>query len=151
MTNRTLSISLLSLSLLVACAGTRPDDVGGTGSALAPCPSSPNCVSSEATDEEHRIDALALAVAPDEAWAAIREEVARLPRTAVVSESAGALHAESTSALFRFVDDLELRLRSADGIVAVRSASRVGHSDLGVNRERVEALRAALRERGVVR
>ncbi len=151
MMNRNFGIALLSVSLLVACAGTRPDGVGNTGPELAPCPASPNCVSSEATDEAHRIDAFALAVAPEQAWPTIREEVARLPRTAVVSESADALHAECTSALFRFVDDLELRLRSVDDVVAVRSASRVGHSDLGVNRERVEALRAALRERGVVR
>jgi uncharacterized protein (DUF1499 family) len=60
------------------------------------------------------------------------------------------LHAECRSALFRFVDDLEIQLRPGEGIAAVRSASRVGYSDLGVNRKRVESLRAELAEAGVV-
>jgi uncharacterized protein (DUF1499 family) len=77
--------------------------------------------------------------------------VAKLPRTAVVETTPNYLHAESASAVFRYVDDLELQLREADESIAVRSASRMGRSDFGVNRRRVEALRAALRARGVVR
>jgi uncharacterized protein (DUF1499 family) len=53
--------------------------------------------------------------------------------------------------VFGFVDDLELHLRPAEKLIAVRSAARLGHSDLGVNRKRVEGLRAVLRERGVIR
>jgi uncharacterized protein (DUF1499 family) len=113
-----------------------------TGGRLAPCPRSPNCVSSDAADAEHGIAPLALAA---------REAVAALPRTRIVSEGGDSLHAECRSALFRFVDDLELQLRPAEGVIAVRSASRIGYSDLGVNRRRVEALRSALRARGAVR
>jgi uncharacterized protein (DUF1499 family) len=94
---------------------------------------------------------LELAAPAPEAWRAAREAVAALPRTRIVAESEGYLHAECRSALFRFVDDLELHLRADAGRIAVRSASRVGRSDLGVNRRRVEDLRAALRARGVVR
>ena len=61
------------------------------------------------------------------------------------------IHAECTSAVFGFVDDLELHLRPQEKLIAVRSAARLGYSDLGVNRKRVESLRAALRERGVIR
>jgi uncharacterized protein (DUF1499 family) len=118
---------------------------------LAPCAGSPNCVSSDAGDAQHGIAPLALAAPAADAWRAARDAVAALPRTAIVAESAGYLHAECRSALFRFVDDLELHLRDAEGVIAVRSASRVGYSDLGVNRRRVEALRSALRARGVVR
>jgi uncharacterized protein (DUF1499 family) len=77
--------------------------------------------------------------------------VAKLPRTRIVTDAEGYLHAECRSALLGFVDDLELHLRPADAQIAVRSASRLGYSDMGVNRRRVEALRAALAARGVIR
>lgn len=142
-----LSAVILSVVSLLGCAGTRPSDLGISSGSLAPCPSSPNCVSSAASGD-HAIDGFQLTGSPAEAWPAIREEVAKLPGTEVISETENYLHAESTSSLMRYVDDLELHLQ-ADGTVAVRSASRVGHSDMGVNRERVEQLRAALKERGV--
>ena len=91
-----------------------------------------------------------LATQPSAAWNVIRETVAALPRIRVVSEGEGYLHAECESTLLGFVDDLELHLRSDQGIVAVRSASRLGHSDFGVNRRRVESIRAALVDCGVV-
>jgi uncharacterized protein (DUF1499 family) len=108
-------------------------------------------VSSDAGDGRHAIAPLVLAGPPDDAWRAVRAAVGALPRTRIVSETPASLHAECRSALFGFVDDLELELRAAEGVIAVRSASRVGYSDLGVNRRRVESLRAALREQGAVR
>lgn len=131
--------------------GTRPASLGVRDGRLAPCPASPNCVSSDARDAAHAMEPLRFAQPPEKAWRAIREAVAALPRTAFVTETEDYLHAECRSALLGFVDDLELHLRPAEGIVAVRSASRVGYSDLGVNRKRVEELRATLRARGVVR
>ncbi len=92
-----------------------------------------------------------LLLAPEVAWPIVREEVAKLPRTILVTDSADYLHTECTSRIFRFVDDLELELRDSDNLVAVRSASRVGKSDLGVNRRRVEKLRSRLRDRGVLK
>jgi uncharacterized protein (DUF1499 family) len=77
--------------------------------------------------------------------------VSELSRTRIVTETADYLHAECRSALLGFVDDLELHLRPDEGIIAVRSASRLGYSDLGVNRRRVEGLRTSLIERGVLR
>jgi uncharacterized protein (DUF1499 family) len=131
-------------ALAAACAGARPENLGVAQGKLAACPSSPNCVSSDAHDAAHRVEPLAFAGAPAEAWRAARAAVAALPRTRIVSETEGWLHAECRSAVFGFVDDLELHLRPEAGAIAVRSASRVGHSDLGVNRRRVESLRAAL-------
>ncbi len=134
----------------LSCSGKRPSTLGISDARLAPCPSSPNCVSSDASDEGHRVAPLALSASPDDAWRAIREEVASLPGTTVMHESTDYLHAECASALVGFVDDLELHLRPADNLVAIRSASRVGYSDLGVNRRRVERLREALQVRGIV-
>ncbi len=74
-----------------------------------------------------------------------------LPRTRIVTETDDYLHAECRSAFFGFVDDLELHLRPTQGIIALRSAARLGHSDFGVNRKRVENLRLLLRNQGVIR
>ncbi len=107
---------------------------------LQPCPATPNCVCSE----DGGLLPLRSPGPAGEAWRRARAAVAGRPRTRIVAEAAGYLHAECRSALFRFVDDLELRLDDAAGVIHVRSASRLGRWDLGVNRRRVEALRAAL-------
>lgn len=148
---RIATMLVVGLSLL-SCAGTRPEDLGVASGRLTACPDSPNCVSSDAgsADEVHHIAALALSGDASEAWKLAREAVAGTERTEIVVEHEGYLHAESTSALMRYVDDLELHLRPDQGSIAVRSASRVGQGDMGVNRARVEALRARLAERGVV-
>ena len=119
-------------------------------SRLAACPRKPNCVYSDASGSVHGIAPLALAVPADEAWRVVEEVIESLPRTRIVDREHGYLHAECRTALLRFVDDLELELREAAGEIAVRSASRLGYSDLGANRARVEDLRSRLRERGVV-
>ena len=144
-------MSLVLVMSTLSCSGKQPSSLGVSDGELAPCPSSPNCVSSDATDPEHRVEPFLLAGDPADAWPVISEEVARLPRTTLVDQTTSYLHAECASAVFRFVDDLELQLRAASNVVAIRSASRVGRSDLGVNRRRVERLREALRRRGVIR
>lgn len=90
-------------------------------------------------------------MAPGEGWRAARTAIDGLPRTQIVSSTDEYLHVECRSAVFGFVDDLELHLRPQEKLIAVRSAARLGHSDFGVNRKRVEGLRAVLRERGVIR
>jgi uncharacterized protein (DUF1499 family) len=137
--------------VLLACTGTRPPEVGVHAGALRPCPSTPNCVSSDAGDPPHHVAAFHLAVPAADAWSATVRAVEAMPRTAVLTRTDEFLHAECTSRIFRFVDDLELQLRSAEGVIAVRSASRLGRGDMGVNRRRVESLRAALAEQGIVR
>ncbi len=116
---------------------------------LNACPSSPNCVSSDASTQRHAIDPLHLCVEPARAWIAAVNAVRNSPRTRIVTETSDYLHAEYASSFFGFVDDLELHLRAAERIIAVRSASRLGYADFGVNRARVEQLRAMLRAQGV--
>ncbi|MEM1401843.1 MAG: DUF1499 domain-containing protein [Pseudomonadota bacterium] len=104
---------------------------------LADCPSSPNCASSErGTPDEKRVDAL-----PSDAWAKLPAAVEAMGGIVTVAEPTY-LAAQFTSKTFKFVDDLEFRLD--DDAVQVRSASRVGYSDRGVNKARIEALRVAL-------
>ncbi len=115
-------------------AGTAPGLVDG---ALAPCPEAPNCVSSEAgVDADHAVEALPLA-----AWDGAPAAIEALGG-AIVAQDEGYIAATFSSGVFKFVDDVELR--RADDAVHVRSASRVGYSDLGVNRKRVDALREKL-------
>ena len=118
------------------------------GAELVPCPASPNCVSSEAQDADHHVAPLHFAVAAVDAWRILKERVAMLPRTVIVTEKPGYLHAQSESAVFGFVDDLEFYLRPVQGLIAVRFAARTGYYDFGVNRQRVEELRAAFRHAG---
>jgi len=111
---------------------------------LDPCPGTPNCVCSQDADARHAIAPLRIDAPADQAWASVRAIVSGWPRTTIVREEPGFLHAEVRSLLFRFVDDVHLLLDEDAGCIHVRSASRVGRSDLGVNRRRVEALRAAI-------
>ena len=130
-------------------AGKPSHTPGISAGRLAACPARPNCVCSDASDPPHAISALILSTPHERAWEAARSAVLSLPRTQIVSESKGYLHAECRSGVFGFVDDLELHLRPQSDSIAVRSASRLGYSDFGVNRKRVESLRAALAAHGV--
>lgn len=117
---------------------------GVDGDRLAPCPSSPNCVLSEPeADAGHAVEPLELPAT--DGWAAAAAAVRALGGE-VERDTGEYLHATFTSRLFRFVDDLELRREGSRA--QVRSASRVGYSDLGVNRKRVEKLRGALNPAG---
>ena len=124
---------------------------GITDGRLADCPDSPNCVCSDNVGTTHAIEPFRLNNVTADAWSRIERIVRELPRTRVVSCSTDYLHAECTSAFFGFVDDLELHLRRDEGIIAARSASRLGYSDLGVNRKRVEQLRAILLAQDILR
>lgn len=140
-----------SAMMIISCAGgggARPPEEAGK---LPPCPESPNCVSSDAPPGSHFIAPFLIVGDPVHAWQAVVRTVSGWPRTRVVAQGPDFLEVECRTALLRFVDDLELRLRAAEGQIAVRSASRLGWSDMGVNRKRVESLRAALEAQGVVR
>ena len=132
----------------VSRAAGKSASIGDAGTGLAPCPASPNCVSSEAQDADHQVAPLSFTVPAVDAWRILKEQVAKLPRTVIVSEKPGYLHAQCKSAILGFVDDLEFYLRPAQGVIAVRFAARTGYFDFGVNRQRVEELRAAFQHAG---
>jgi len=143
--------AFLACSLVLAsCAGSRPTNLGVKDTRLSPCPSSPNCVCSDDLDSPHAIPVFRLTGSSADGWRAAKAAVAALPRTTIVTQTDDYLHAECASAVLGFVDDLEFYLRSEAGVIAVRSASRLGYSDMGVNRRRIEELRAALTRDGVL-
>jgi len=96
------------------------------------------------------VQPLRLAIDSRQAWDAVVDAVSSLARTRIVAHSDTYLHAECRSAVFGFVDDLELQLRPDENLISVRSASRLGYSDFGVNRRRVERLRAILANQNIV-
>jgi uncharacterized protein (DUF1499 family) len=99
-------------------------------------------VSSDCDGKRHGIAPLELGGRDAlEVWRAVKEAVGAMPRHRIVTETGDYLHVECRSALCGFADDLELQLRPEEGVIAVRSASRLGYSDFGVNRRRVEFLR----------
>ena len=109
---------------------------------LPPCPSSPNCVSTQAQDEGHAIAPISYRKPRAEAKEALKEVIRSLPRMQLVEEDEIYLHYEATSLLLRFVDDVEFLLDDQAKIIHFRSASRTGYGDLGVNRKRMEQVRA---------
>lgn len=126
---------------VMARTARMPENLGARQGRLAPCPSSPNCVSSQAEDASHRVAPLEFEGSAGEAWQAALAATASLDRTRIVTDTGQYLHAESRSRIFGFVDDLELLLDAREKVIHVRSASRTGYSDLGVNRSRVQTLR----------
>ena len=117
---------------------------GPSGGALAPCPPTRNCVSSQASDPVHAIDPLPDLGGPEATLAGVREVLRGTGRARVVTEADGYLRAEFTSRVFRFVDDVEFLWSDEERVLHVRSASRVGRGDLGANRRRLESIRAHL-------
>lgn len=123
-------------------SGNRPTNLGVNNGKLAPCPNSPNCVSSQSTDTQHQIAPLTFTTNPQQAITNLKNIIQSLPRTKIITETEDYIYAEFKSALMGFVDDVEFYLDSQANIIHVRSASRLGQSDLGVNRQRIEAIRA---------
>jgi uncharacterized protein (DUF1499 family) len=118
---------------------------------LSPCPTSPNCVSSQApSDSSHFIAPFTIKTSSSEAWAAIKNVLKNQSRTVISKETDNVIDAEMTSLVFRFVDDVQILLNKAARLIHIRSASRTGHSDLGVNRKRVEQIRTQLQQAGVI-
>jgi uncharacterized protein (DUF1499 family) len=129
---------LLVLSLgLFHLVGPVPPELGVRAGSLAPCPSQAHCARADWASSDPEADLARLAAA-----------IEAMPRTQVLERSGDYLHATASSALFGFVDDLELHADSSQGVLQARSVSRLGDSDLGVNGRRLAALQQALAERG---
>lgn len=137
-------ISLVTIPVgalvLLRLTSSRPDHLGVHKGRLAECPTSPNCVSTTATVESQRMDPIPFDGSPEDARQRLRNLLANRPRTKIVTDESDYLHAECTTPLFRFVDDVEFLIDADARQIHFRSASRVGHSDLGQNRRRMKEI-----------
>jgi uncharacterized protein (DUF1499 family) len=137
-------IGICASLFLLGCAQNRSRSIGINDGQLSPCPESPNCVSSQSADEKHSIDPLSYGVPDSDPMAKLKEIISSMKRSRIVAEEDNYLRAEFRSALFRFVDDVEFHLDTDNRVIHVRSASRTGHYDFGVNRKRIELIRSKL-------
>ena len=156
------SFTLIAIVLAIAFllwsnnifAGSPPANIGVTNGKLADCPATPNCVSSQAptTDSQHglakplpwRIAPIPMSGDTPTTMAQLKQVIQGMPRTNIVKETNNYLYVEFSSKLMRFVDDVEFYLDNDTKMIQVRSASRLGESDLGVNRQRIEEIRSLL-------
>ena len=120
---------------------SRPKDAGLADGKLRPCTDSPNCVCSEYPDGAHSIAPLSFSGDADAAWRRLISMLNDQPRTTIDEQTEDYIQARVRTRILRFEDVLEFRLDRAAGQIHVRSASKVGYSDLGVNRRRIESLR----------
>ena len=115
---------------------------------LSSCPESPNCVVSQNGDDAHSIAAIPYTSDRATAKETLLKVLSVVPRTEIVEQTDNYIHAESTSRIFKFVDDVEFYFPEGEKVIELKSASRVGESDLGVNRRRIEQIRLAMEDIG---
>ena len=137
--------------LVLAClswSATKPSDLGVHEGHLLPCPPIKNCVHSRSDDRSCGVQPIRFRRSATDAMEHLRQLIQQMPRSKVVKSTDTYLHAEFTSPLFRFVDDAEFSFDTKREEIHFRSASRVGYSDLGANRDRMNAIREQFEKGG---
>jgi len=142
------ALNLAANLILAGCSGVPPANLGVKDGRLARCPDTPNCVSSQSADGRHAVAPLTYSTSEAEALVSLKEIVLQMKGARITEETDGYIHAEFTSTICRFVDDVEFTVNESLKTIDLRSASRLGYSDFGVNRKRIEAIRTAWKARG---
>lgn len=137
----------IAVTFLRSVTAARPDHLGAVDGKLAPAPSSPNCVSTQTDSESHKMEPISYQQDDVDVIRCLREIVLSQPNATVIEETDSYLYAEFRSQIFRFVDDVEFLIDKDSRVVHFRSASRTGHSDLGVNRSRMNRIRTEFLKR----
>ncbi len=135
-------VLLIFMVLMLGCSVGRPAYLGVTHGNLSPCPDSPNCVSSQSPDKSHFIEPIPYEGEQQLVRDCLVEVVQGMKRSKIVTVRDDYIHAEFTSAFFRFVDDVEFYFDDNTKTIHIRSAARIGYSDFGVNRKRLEEIRS---------
>ncbi len=138
---KALLFSWISIFVLLDCSSTRPATLGVTKGRLAPCPDAPHCVSTQSEDEGHRMKPFSYTTSQAEAQEKLLTIIRLMKRTKIISIKNDYLHAECTSAFFRYVDDVEFYFDDEQKLIHFRSSSRLGYYDVGVNRRRMGKIR----------
>jgi uncharacterized protein (DUF1499 family) len=144
--NSKVQIILTMSILLTGCAGNM-SKLGIENGQLKACPTTPNCVSSQAKDKEHFIEPILITGSPLEAKKNILQTLKEFKQSKVKVVEDNYISAEFTSRILRFVDDVEFYFpdtKTREVIIHIRSASRMGYSDFGMNKKRIEQIRSKL-------
>jgi len=138
------SLMFISVPIMFLQAARASERLGVRNGRLAPCPGTPNCVSSTAGAPQHRLRPLSFCGDQPSTVSRLREVLHRMPGVRLVSVTDQYIHAQFRTPVFRFVDDAEFLLDPATARIHVRSAARIGYSDFGLNRRRIESIRGNL-------
>jgi len=149
MTERTTHALIVAL-LLTGCTGMPENNVDpATVTELDRCPSSPNCVSSADSGDSHYISPITIQGDPDAAWQTLHDILATDSSFEITASEEHYIRAQATTQILRFTDDVEFLLKRDAGRIDMRSASRIGYSDLGKNRKRMEGIRSKMVDAGM--
>ena len=135
------------LFVFLSLASRKQPELGLLDGQLRPCPATPNCVCSEWPVDGAFVEPMSYTTTAEEAWGRMKQAIIATGGEIVTGQDAY-LHARFVTPLLRYVDDVELRLEADKRLIHIRSASRVGRSDLGANRQRVGRIRAAFDKGG---
>lgn len=138
-----IQMALVCLIIITGCSGKMPK-LGVNNGHLMECPQTPNCVNSQAKDDEHLIQPILFIGTSTEAQTRLVKILNEWKHTKITVTQDNYIRAEFVSKVFRFVDDVEFYFPETEGketTIHIRSASRVGYSDFGVNRKRIEQIR----------
>ncbi len=138
---KNITIGILGLICLGISASIMSDSNTEIQNRLKSCPASPNCVSTLASDEEHKIEPIVFQGDYVQAKEKLMRVLNTLPRISVIKNEGKYLYVTQKSFVFRFVDDVEFMFDDALKVIQFKSMSRTGHSDFGVNRKRMENIR----------
>ena len=128
------------------CLAGEPDNLGLKNQLLSPCPGTPNCVSSQEKNSQHRIQPITFEGSLELAKERLYRVINSMRGTRILTQDVLYWHVEFTTQLLRFIDDVEFYFDESQSLIHVRSASRQGYWDLGVNRRRVETIRSRFEE-----
>lgn len=127
--------------VILSSSANKPAHLGVDAGRFAPCPASPNCVSTQCPDGLHGMAPIPYTGTQASAVEAIKEVLGSMPRVTIEHANDDYLHATARSAWFRFTDDVEFFVDAENQQIHFRAASRVGYSDLGANRARMSEFR----------
>lgn len=137
-----LVVIIVVVLIAYSVASRKEPELGLFNGQLRPCPATPNCVCSEYQDESAYVEPLSYTVTAEQAWAKIKRVISETGGS-VITEKVDYLRVAYETPLLRYIDDVEFRLDRNTQRIHVRSASRVGQSDMNVNRKRVAKIRIA--------
>jgi uncharacterized protein (DUF1499 family) len=133
-------IFIIGCMMFFSCAGQPPVNLGIHNNQLTDCPAKPNCINSQAIDENHTTIPFMYQGKKETAFKHLKKAIESFKRITIIVEKDNYLHIEFKSAIMGFIDDVEFYFPE-EKVIHVRSASRLGYSDFGVNQKRVEQLR----------
>ncbi len=139
------AVAFFVLRLVVQRLSPQPNNLGVENGRLSPCPQSPNCVSTQATNEEHEIAPINFDGEAATAHGKILAILQADPQFTIITDSSTYIHAEARTAVWQFIDDVEFYIDPASHLIHFRSAARLGYGDGGINRQRMEQIRAQFR------